>query len=52
MDNIQLVKKLQVDKEKLFQEISKIIIGQKEIVEHLFISLLCRGRVLLEGVPV
>ena len=51
MDNIQLVEKLQTDKEKLFQEISKVIIGQKEIVEHLFISLLCRGHVLLEGVP-
>ena len=32
MDNIQLVEKLQADKEKLFQEISKIIIGQKEII--------------------
>ena len=51
MDNIQLVEKLQTDKDKLFQEIAKVIIGQKEIVEHLFISLLCRGHVLLEGVP-
>jgi len=51
MDNIQLVEKLQTDKEKLFQEIAKVIIGQKEIVEHLFITLLCRGHVLLEGVP-
>ncbi len=51
MENIQLVEKLQKDKDKLFQEISKIIIGQSEIVEHLFISLLCRGHVLLEGVP-
>ena len=51
MDNIQLVEKLQTSKDKLFQEIAKVIIGQKEIVEHLFISLLCRGHVLLEGVP-
>jgi len=51
MENIQLVEKLQKDKDKLFQEISKVIIGQSEIVEHLFISLLCRGHVLLEGVP-
>jgi len=51
MDNIQLVEKLQTDKEKLFQEISKVIIGQQEIVEHLFVSLLCRGHILLEGVP-
>jgi len=51
MDNIQLVEKLQSNKKKLFQEISKVIIGQKNIVEHLFISLLCRGHILLEGVP-
>ncbi len=51
MDNIQLVEKLQSDKKKLFQEISKIIIGQKTIVENLFISLLCKGHILLEGVP-
>ena len=51
MDNIQLVEKLQADKDKLFQEISKVIIGQQEIVEHLFVSLLCRGHILLEGVP-
>ena len=50
MDNIQLVEKLQTSKDKLFQEIAKVIIGQKEIVEHLFISLLCRGHILLEGV--
>ena len=51
MENIQLIEKLQKDKDALFQEISKVIIGQSEIVEHLFISLLCRGHVLLEGVP-
>ena len=51
MDNIQLLEKLQTDKDKLFQEISKVIIGQKEIIEHLFVSLLCRGHILLEGVP-
>ena len=51
MDNIQLVEKLQSDKEKLFAEISKVIIGQKNIIEHLFVSLLCRGHILLEGVP-
>ena len=51
MENIQLEEKLQKDKDTLFQEIAKVIIGQSEIVEHLFISLLCRGHVLLEGVP-
>ena len=51
MNNIQLVKKLHSDKEKLFHEISKVIIGQKDILEYLFVALLCKGHVLLEGVP-
>ena len=51
MDNIQLLEKLQAHKEKLFDEISKVIIGQAPVVEHLFVSLLCKGHVLLEGVP-
>ena len=51
MDNVKLVEKLQSDKEKLYKEISKVIIGQKNIVEHLFVSLLCQGHILLEGVP-
>ena len=51
MDNIELVKKLQDDKNNLYQEISKIIVGQNNVIEHLFISLLCKGHVLLEGVP-
>jgi len=51
MDNIQLIEKLNSDKEKLFNEISKVIIGQKEIIEQLFVSLLCKGHILLEGVP-
>ena len=51
MTNLDLIKKLQDDKNNLFNEIEKIIIGQHKVIEHLFISLLCRGHVLLEGVP-
>jgi MoxR-like ATPase len=35
----------------LFNEISKIIVGQKEMVERLIIGLLGNGHILLEGVP-
>jgi len=51
MNNIELVEKLQNKKKLLFSEIGKVIIGQYDIIDHLFISLLCRGHVLLEGVP-
>ncbi|MBT7376737.1 MAG: AAA family ATPase [Candidatus Marinimicrobia bacterium] len=51
MNNIELVENLQLKKDALFNEIGKVIIGQHDIIDHLFISLLCRGHVLLEGVP-
>ena len=51
MNNIELVKQLEENKKILYNEIAKVIIGQKNIIEHLFLSLLCKGHVLLEGVP-
>lgn len=35
----------------LGQEISKVIVGQRECIEHILLALLCNGHVLLEGVP-
>ena len=51
MNKIELVENLKNKKEILFSEIGKNIIGQKDIIDYLFISILCRGHVLLEGVP-
>ncbi len=35
----------------LFQEINKVVVGQKYLVERLVIGLLANGHLLLEGVP-
>ena len=32
-------------------EISKVVIGQQKLINRLILSLLCKGHVLLEGVP-
>ncbi len=37
--------------ELLHKEISKVIVGNHEIIDQLLIALLCNGHVLLEGVP-
>ncbi|MCX6132428.1 MAG: MoxR family ATPase [Ignavibacteriales bacterium] len=37
--------------ENLTSEISKAIVGQKQMVDRLLIGLLCNGHILLEGVP-
>lgn len=37
--------------ETLFDEIGKVIVGQKEVVEEVMIALLCNGHALLESNP-
>jgi len=37
--------------DQLITEISKVIVGQKYMIERLVIGLLCNGHILLEGVP-
>ena len=38
-------------KQKLFSELSKAIVGQEKMLEHLTIALLANGHILLEGIP-
>lgn len=53
MDDMDLrqVKKLQDGYDKIKREIHKVFVGQDEVLEELLVALLCRGHVLLEGVP-
>jgi MoxR-like ATPase len=39
------------DLQRLIREIEKVIVGHREVIEGILISLLCGGHVLLEGVP-
>ena len=35
----------------VLEEVQKIIVGQRYLLERMLISLLCKGHILLEGVP-
>ena len=37
--------------ERLLYEVKKVIVGQDHLLERLVIALLCRGHLLVEGVP-
>ncbi len=47
----EMVKKEGAFIDRGLAEIAKVIVGQRELVERIFIALLCRGHVLIEGVP-
>jgi len=51
MDNIKDVENLVELKKKFDKEISKVIIGQDQIINQIFIALLSNGHIILEGVP-
>ncbi len=36
---------------RLFDSVSRAVVGQREVLEQLLVAILCRGHVLLEGVP-
>ncbi|MBL4820997.1 MAG: AAA family ATPase [Gammaproteobacteria bacterium] len=50
-DDLSLVKKMQEGREQIVGEISKVIIGQEEVIEELLIALFAGGHCLVTGVP-
>jgi MoxR-like ATPase len=51
MSDVLAIKKLVENHERLLNEISKVIVGQKQAVNEVLLSLLCGGHSLLIGVP-
>lgn len=51
MANEQNIKNFSMLTEKIFDEISKDVVGQKEVVKGTVVAMIAGGNVLLEGVP-
>ena len=51
MSEVEAVKQLQEKYQALRKEIAEVIVGQDEVVEQLLLAMLCKGHVLLVGVP-
>jgi MoxR-like ATPase len=49
--DIETVKQLNAARQKIEQEISKVIVGQKEVIEQILVCLLANGHGLIIGVP-
>ena len=51
VDGAEIVRKISEARDKITQELKKVIIGQDEIIEEIIIALLTRGHCLMTGVP-
>ena len=47
----QLVEQLQTGRNRIQAELEKVIVGQKEVIEHLLIALFAGGHCLITGAP-
>ncbi|RMG04505.1 MAG: MoxR family ATPase [Planctomycetota bacterium] len=45
------IEKLHAAREKILEQLHRVIVGQDEVIEQLLIALFARGHCLLEGVP-
>src|SRR5438477_8027040 len=50
-DNFQSVQRLKEEYRQITTELSKVVIGQKQVIEELLIAMFARGHCLLVGVP-
>ncbi len=50
-EDLQRVQKLQTAYASMKEEMHKVIVGQDQVIDELFITLFCRGHALLIGVP-
>jgi MoxR-like ATPase len=50
-DDVQAVQRLRDANERIVNELGKIIIGQKDVIDELMIAIFARGHCLLVGVP-
>jgi MoxR-like ATPase len=50
-DDLKLIEILRRGRDDLQNEMAKVIVGQKEIVDQILIALFCRGHALMVGVP-
>jgi MoxR-like ATPase len=50
-EDAAIVARLCEARQRIREEIAKVIVGQERILDHLLVGLLCRGHILLLGVP-
>ncbi len=51
IDNVRNIEKLKETFSNITKEISKVVVGQEEVIEQILIAILCDGNALLESYP-
>src|SRR5512138_2814164 len=49
--NVEAIARLAEQRTRLIQQISKVIIGQKDVIDNVLLTIFCGGHALIVGVP-
>jgi MoxR-like ATPase len=49
--DVKAIERIAEGRQKLREEIARVIVGQEEVIEHMLIALFCKGHCLFVGVP-
>ncbi len=47
----ELIARVQSASRQLHEQVSKVVVGQEDVIDQLFVALFCRGHAVLVGVP-
>jgi len=50
-DDLEAVKALNVAYRRMTEQLGRVIVGQKDVIEQVLVAIFCRGHALLVGVP-
>src|SRR5262249_23325538 len=49
--NVEAIARLAQQRTRLIQQISKVIVGQQEVIDNVLLTIFCGGHALIVGVP-
>jgi len=49
--DVEAIARLAAQRQRLTQQISKVIIGQQEVIDNVLLTIFCGGHALIVGVP-
>src|SRR5437870_13108776 len=49
--DVEAIARLAQQRERLLEQLSQVIVGQKEVIENVLLTIFCGGHALIVGVP-
>jgi MoxR-like ATPase len=49
--NVEAIQRLETQRQSLLDQLAQVIVGQREAIDHVLLTIFCGGHALIVGVP-